>query len=377
MRHAPLYIVVFALLFGAALPDTAALAAGPSAISAAKTRIVNPFAPLFRMFRSDRRRPNASAPQRSNRSLGGDVRIREPAAPKIEFLPKDPDAKIVLVIGDTLASGLVKGLQVAFADNPKVDIRGNVRGSSGLVRDDHHNWPQVARDMLANGERFDAVVILVGVNDRQSLRIGKERHALRSEPWEKAYRSRAQDLLTVFLGAGKPVVWVGLPPTSSGRFTADMAYFNDIFKATVDANGGTFVDIWKSFLDEEGRYTSRGPDVEGRRARLRAGDGIHFSGTGYRKLAFFVEMALKRVLAIDGGPAMVLDMLPDGRPAGPQIGVVLPLTGPIASADDKLAGEDDPWTADGENALYRLTVLGEAPQAVAGRVDDFGWPRKN
>jgi len=56
-----------------------------------------------------------------------------------------------------------------------------------------------------------------------------------------------------------------------------------------DKAGIVYVDVWDGFVDEDGRFAQSGPDFEGQTRRLRAGDGVHFTQAGARKLAHFVE----------------------------------------------------------------------------------------
>lgn len=382
MRRVPIVLLVLCAFLGVDLATSTVDArdAGSRRIiffpkEGAKKRKTRSIFPLFRLFDRNNSRSRVNVPRGQRNRAGGDWNRSRSAASATAKEPKNEDAKVVLVIGDTLASGLAKGLDVAFADNPDVKVVNKARGGSGLVRTDAYDWRQQARSLLAKEERVDAVVIMLGINDRQRIRDGKTRHELRSAQWEATYRQRIRDLLTIFVAAGKPVVWVGLPPIKNTQASADLAYFNDIYLDQVSAEGGFFVDIWKTFLDEEGRYARHGPDIEGRVVSLRRSDGIQFTGAGYRKLAFFAEKGLRQMLPLDGGPALSLDVDSEGRLVGPRIGAVLPLTGPIASPDDALAGAVPLNSGDGTSPLYKLTVKGEAPPAVDGRVDDFSWPR--
>lgn len=356
--------------------------AGPSA-QAGDKRIVlaqsdNSIFPLFRLFSRDRGRKKAKKTRRARRKTGTRrkrqaVRRRKPAP---VIAPKDADASVVLVVGDSLARGTGRGLEVAFADAPKVSIRRWVNGSSGLVRADYFNWPEELRGFLAKDEeRVDVVVVMIGVNDRQQLRDDSGRHAFRSQEWEKIYTARVVDLLKALAERRKPVLWVGLPPTRSGKFSADMAHFNDIYKEQTELFGVGFVDIWQFFVDEEGRYTRRGPDVEGQMTTLRAGDGIHFTGSGYRKIAFYVEKELRRVLET-GAPALAIGGMAADATLGPRIGVVLPLTGPVARADAPLAGGEPIAISNEDSPQYKVIVRGESLPPLTGRIDDFSWPRR-
>ena len=67
------------------------------------------------------------------------------------------------------------------------------------------------------------------------------------------------------------------------------------------AGGAEFVDIYDRFLDEDGKYTSYGPDLNGNRVRMRKDDGIHFSAAGADKLAFYLSQSIKLYYLGGGG----------------------------------------------------------------------------
>ena len=51
-------------------------------------------------------------------------------------------------------------------------------------------------------------------------------------------------------------------------------------------------------LVEAGNYITSGPDVEGQVRQLRTGDGINFTRAGRMKLAFYVELEIRRKPAL-------------------------------------------------------------------------------
>ena len=71
---------------------------------------------------------------------------------------------------------------------------------------------------------------------------------------------------------------------------------NEIVRESVQRLGGTYVDIWPGFVDDENRYTATGPDVDGQTSRLRANDGVLFTRAGARKVAHFADTEIKRIL---------------------------------------------------------------------------------
>jgi hypothetical protein len=89
--------------------------------------------------------PKADRSQRAKR----DERKKRPHVqrdgeepPQVAVVTKRPDARVVLVIGDFLGSGLAEGLTTAFIQNPDVRIVDRTSGSSGFVREDFLNWPE-------------------------------------------------------------------------------------------------------------------------------------------------------------------------------------------------------------------------------------------
>ncbi len=297
---------------------------------------------------------------------------KAPAVPKLVELPKDPDAKVVMVIGDALAAGLAKGLKRAFAKTKNVATVDRSRGSSGLARAELYDWTVEAKAKL-EAKPSDFIVVMIGVNDRQKIRLNGESHPRRSEKWDAIYRARVTALVNVLVEAGKPFYWVGLPPTSSSKMSQDLAYFNTLYKEAVEQNGGVFIDIWNIFVNEDGRYTSYGPDIDGRRRRLRAKNGITFTIAGNRKLAFFVERELRR--AVKEGVTDLAGLVPGTDAEGKQIGIAIPLSDPLARAHEKLAGGDQKAAeVDETTAHFQRVVRGDPIKAPSGRIDDHRWP---
>ncbi|MBH0239452.1 SGNH/GDSL hydrolase family protein [Methylobrevis albus] len=313
----------------------------------------------------------------AKRSGGSTARVVAPPAPPPP--DKNADARIVAVVGDSLAANLAKGLDVAFADTPELRIADESAGSSGLVRDDFKDWPQdlaalmapppappaVAAEAPPAGDaarRPDAVVVLMGMNDRQTIRIGETALEFREAAWETAYRARIRAVVAAGTSGGAPLYWVGLVPVGNRGLTADFAYLDEMIRQEVEAAGSTYVDVWNAFADDIGDFAASGPDLAGQVRRLRLADGIHFTTSGQRKLAFYAEQELRAWL---GGAAAPLPEAP-----GTVEGLVMSLNDPTAGPDEALAGAvPGPAPREG-TALYRLMVEGLPLEPVPGRIDD-------
>ena len=185
-----------------------------------------------------------------------------------------------------------------------------------------------------------------------------------------------------------PVFWVGLPAIRGSRATSEMVYLNDLYRGRAEKAGMTYIDIWDGFVDDGGNYNNYGPDFEGQTRRLRAGDGMHFTRAGARKLAHYVEREIRRLMLARAAP--VATPLPEpepeakappaavapGLPPRPIASPVMSLTAPKSSGDT-LLGAAPARNATADSVATRVLVKGEPIEAPAGRADDFAWPRRD
>lgn len=306
---------------------------------------------------------------------------RQPAVPTVQVEPKDPDAKKVLVLGDFIAAGLAWGLDQTWAEEPKLVVVDRSNNASGLVRADYYDWNAALLKIL-NEEKPEIVVIEIGANDRQRMRVDGKTYPPNSDVWEATYKKRIAGIVDTLKVYGRPFFWVGAPPMRDDGATTDMTHFNDLFKAKTTEAGGHFVDIWNGFADEDGNYISSGPDVDGQLRALRTGDGINFTRAGRLKLAFYVDRDIKRQTGIGSGGIDLLtssnqtshiEIGPDGKKR--LVGPVISLSDPLPGASLQLAGSADERQLDqSESPQFRLIVSGESPPSMPGRADNFTWP---
>jgi hypothetical protein len=360
--------------------------------------------------------------------------VRPPAPKKTDTTP----TLTVTVFGDSMADWLAYGLEEAFEDAPEIGVVRKGKIGSGLLRYDARSdldWWNVVRDTLAQ-EKTDFVVMMLGINDRQNIRESqiqkaaekaakekedkkdeKEQAAsdpndenapatsndddddivvperrpkpvprgvveFRSERWEQVYGKRIDDTIAALKSKGVPVLWVGLPPIRGAKSTANVQYLNDLFRARAEKAGITFVDVWDGFVDEGGKFTTFGPDFEGQTRRLRSGDGVHFTKSGARKLAHYVERDLRRFMSNRALPVALPSgggVVPDanlGPAERPLAGPVVPLTAQRGGTEE-LAGGGTTRPVHSDPTATRVLVKGEAIRPPRGRADDFTWPRQS
>ncbi len=362
----------------------------------------NPFEWFEQLFRPNPPPRRAATPRPEFRraapqSYRARPRSSRPAAKAIAKLPAKPAVAptyFVAVLGDSLGQMLAQGLSEAFENRPEVAILRKAKEDSGLVRDDFFDWTTATQDLLASGEKIDFAVMLIGSNDRQPLHDANGSYEPRSPEWQAAYTQRIETIAAMFRDKKIPLVWVGLPILKSERLADDARAFNEFYRTYAEKAGATYIDIWEAFADEAGQYSAFGPDINGQTVRLRAADGVHFTKAGARKLAHFVEPAIRRNLDevqpntepapnptnVPETPANVSALPGTEAPPAPKpvAGPILPLTGPVLAPGGGLAART-PTAGTSNNAariLIEQTLQQGRPLAPKpGRTDDFSWPR--
>ena len=183
--------------------------------------------------------------------------IKPPAPHKTEM----PPAETVVVIGDSFAEWLAYGLEQVFAETPQIGIVRKIKTDFGLVRDDARldapEWMQAIKDLLPATDRPNAIVVMLGVNDRSSLRerapaakeptspsdhdhptpagpAGTQRQPpsasfeFHTDKWAEIYSKRIDDMIAALKTRGVPIIWVGLPAIRGAKSTTDMSYLEQI-----------------------------------------------------------------------------------------------------------------------------------------------------
>jgi len=349
---------------------------------------------IFRFLFGNRRReappprfelPQIIIPQIERREAPQVRRERRnrPAAPvvrEVEAVEKAADAKRVLVAGDFMAGALAKGLAEAYRENPNVVIVDASNGSSGLVRQDYYDWPAAVPKLVLE-QKPDAILALIGANDRQGIDTPTGSFAPDTDGWRTAYAARVAALADALKATGKPVLWVGLVPVSSSAMSRDYSAFNSIVREQLEAKAVRLIETWNGFADAEGKYVAVGPDVGGQSVQLRAGDGLNFTRAGQRKLAFFVEQELNAIL---GGTAPQLaavdalgagDPLGTGKPGDPMFEAMIPFEALSTVGGDALSRDAKAEDRGIVAATISKRISGEEEAAAPiGRADNYLWP---
>jgi uncharacterized protein len=241
------------------------------------------------------------------------------------------------------------------------------------------------------------VVVLLGSNDRQAIRMEERRLLFGTPEWIETYKARTDRILDALLSAGIKVYWVSVPPMADPEYDAAMRSITALQRERVEAKGAQFVDIRPAFLNPDGSYTDSGPGDEGVIRRLRSRDGVTFFKQGNNRMGQLVLAAIKEGMAKAAPPPSAEVAV--GKAEGPALSEV-PLFGQAAAdgaavtmrpeaveVADLLPKASEPAAVVGPRArltgLRALAVpgsaaemlfsVGQMPAPPAGRADDFSF----
>ncbi len=276
---------------------------------------------------------------------------------------RNPPNQFVLVLGDYLASELAQGLADTYAaDHDRIAIIAETSDRSGYLPTPL-DWTTRFADAVAAATPT-ATVIALGSEDVVPIRDGAFTAAPLTDRWMELYARRVDDVLAALRARAGRVIVVGLAPVADETLSQDYRRLNELLRSRAARAGFAFVDVWDGFVDEEGKFLTFGPAVDGQRRRLRPADGLRFTRDGSRKLAFFVQKDLDRMLADPTKPSSGL------AGAGPDRALTL------AGAPENTGAQPTPvaLTATSGKAAARALLEGLPPAPMRGRVDDFSWP---
>ncbi|NJM55895.1 MAG: DUF459 domain-containing protein [Verrucomicrobiae bacterium] len=205
------------------------------------------------------------------------------------------DVYQVQVVGDWMADGLRYGLTEAFRGDARVQVRPKQLDFPSLMRGDFEYETKELDEDLGKGAPQVAVVML-GPQDRTSLRIGSRRFGIDTDEWRAEFGRQIDVVMKVLRRRKIAVYWVSLPNVRRTDTNEDVLMLNEIIREKVILNGFKYIDAYAGFTDDGGSYSAMGPDLTGKIRLLREQNGVSFTEAGNRKLAHFVERELKRDL---------------------------------------------------------------------------------
>lgn len=277
---------------------------------------------------------------------------------------RQPPTQFALVLGDRMGGQLAQGLADAYVpDRARLAIVEYTLDDSGFLPSPA-DWLAKAPPAIAGG-RPNVTVLALGAEDLKPIEDGGLQLEPLTDRWVELYSRRVDEVLTALREKAGRVIVVGLAPVANTSVSADYERLNEILRARAARAGLPFVSVWDGFVDEDGKYLATGPAVDGQRRRLRFNDGVRFTRAGGRKLAFFVQKDLNRLLEDPAKPSAPTDT---AQPALSLAG------GPAKAAPAPTAVSSAAGPAPAVQTTARALQDGVPPPAMRGRADDFSWP---
>ena len=198
----------------------------------------------------------------------------------------------ILVVGDSLMNPVGFALMRQATTYPALDVKAITKASSGLVRPDFYNWPQVLTDAVA-GFHPHVTVMLFGGNEKQAMRFGDQSLDPFSDAWNAEYAKRVDEAIEISTTSGASVIWVGMPIMRSSKFSETARTLNAFYKeACAKHPNALYIDGYALFSDPNGAYSAYLQNSAGENQLMRSGDGIHFTDRGGDRIAEAVIQAL-------------------------------------------------------------------------------------
>jgi len=214
---------------------------------------------------------------RAAKKVSARPRRKNAAIPPKSALEPCEAATSILVVGDSLAVGLGMTLSNVFEGVCKVRVKPMGKVSSGLDSPAFYDWQQVLEKTL-DAERFDLVVLMLGANDAHN--------SDGSQAWGWSYELKFTELLRIPMQKKITTIVVGLPPMRDSNFCERIKVTNIAIRnaSALFPENCVYVDAFGQFADEHGDFTET-MLTGGEWKKIRASDGVHFTGTGYALLS--------------------------------------------------------------------------------------------
>ncbi len=185
--------------------------------------------------------------------------------------------------GDSQVFSLASGLSRLAGKNSAIDVDFLAIHSSGFIRDDFYDWPRKLEDTLA-GKEYDAVVIMLGMNDYQNF-WADNRRALRkrTEDWELVYRDKCRNIIDIALSRAMRVYWIGMPQVKNEAYNESLAYIEQIHDAVAEEYSPdvlTRVSLKEIFPGSGNSYEDSHELTPGKVIQVMTDDGSHYTVEG-------------------------------------------------------------------------------------------------
>ena len=196
----------------------------------------------------------------------------------------------LLLIGDSMMQGVSMTLtpQLKRRNLQVIDM---AKQSTGLTYTKFFNWNEALENALEENPNIDIIVVMLGANDPWN--IGRVRFG--TPEWDSIYTERIQAIIEAAKAHDAFVFWYQVPLVKNKKLSAKIEHLNTLYQAQDDQERVFFLETNPIFAPD-GEYLSERENAKGNKVRIRANDGIHFSGYGSRLLSSLLLERLEVII---------------------------------------------------------------------------------
>ena len=195
----------------------------------------------------------------------------------------------VAVVGDSLADGMYGGLY-RVADKRYNVFRG-AKNSTGFASGDLIDM----LDHAIDSSKPDAVVMMIGVNDRKTFfEDGRAKAVFGTPEWSALYKARIERFMDHAAKRNVRLAWILQPNMRSVDAAKDAELVNALVTEAARSRPQVMlIPTWELTSDDKGAYAPHFKNLNGEMKSMRAGDGVHFTFAGYDVIADRVYARLR------------------------------------------------------------------------------------
>ena len=203
----------------------------------------------------------------------------------------------IMVVGDSLGYDLAVGMRAQLGGYKNLKFTLETRKSSGLSNSWFFNWETNLKTFVRR-ERPNVLVIFLGANDRQNMRVNGHTLTYGTSSWKAAYQASVSRMIKTANGVGSYVVWVGMPSCKPYNYNKGMELISSLAASAVKANHGSrFVALHDLTADSKGNFAQY-QVVNGDRVKTRTDDGIHFVRLGQQVIGTHLITTIAKLLRV-------------------------------------------------------------------------------
>lgn len=190
-----------------------------------------------------------------------------------------PPFTFMIIGSSSMLEGLGPRIEKDLKAIPQMTVIRRGKYSSGLTNTKFYNWNIEASKLIA-GYSPDAIITQFGGNDGQAIYASSGRRVnYATAGWNEAYEANVDQFMKT-IAKVKVVYWIELPIAGNADFTEKFIRMNAIQRRVASKYPNVvYVETWQRFAPN-GKYVPILPDDSGKRAAVKASDGIHLSDHG-------------------------------------------------------------------------------------------------